>query len=427
MRRIVSSLFLALLAMTFLAAESPAQTETEQILQLSAPPDSSEEPGTAAIQTQQDKEQRLQQAIKYQRAKNTLFFFDQGYGILFLALFLFLGISAFLRRQIERITKKRFWVVAFYTLLFLILAFIVGFPASYYGFSLEHKFELSNQTFMQWFGEELLALLVMAIIALIAVEGIYMALRKAPRTWWIYVSVVFIGFAVVLVNLAPVLIMPLFNVYTPLPQGELRERLVNLSHKANVEVEDIFTVDMSKQTKKANAMFTGLGNTKRIVLGDNLVDEFTTDQVEVVIAHEMGHNLMHHIWKGIFFSAVVMAVGFLIIHLSGPAIINRWRSRLRIDSMADVASLPLIFLIFSVYGMVTMPIFPAYSRHLERHADQFALDMTQNKEAFISAMDELAYMNLSDPNPSPVIEFLLYDHPPISKRIKFAQEYEFEM
>jgi len=425
MRRILSSFLLALLATAFLASESPAQTETEQMLQLSTPPDSSEEPAAAAIQTQQDKEQRLQQAIEYQRAKNTLFFFDQGYGILFLVLFLFLGISAFLRRQIERITKKRFWVVAFYTLLFLILAFIIGFPTSYYGFSLEQKFELSNQTFMQWFGEELLALLVMVIIALIAVEGIYLALRKAPRTWWIYVSVVFIGFAVVLVNLAPVLIMPLFNVYTPLPQGELRDRLVSLSNRANVEVEDIFTVDMSKQTKKANAMFTGLGNTKRIVLGDNLVKEFTTDQVEVVIAHEMGHNLMHHIWKGIFFSAVMMAIGFLIIHLSGPAIIKRWRNRLKIDSMADIASLPLILLIFSLYGLVTMPIFPAVSRHMERQADRFALEMTQNKEAFVSAMDELAYMNLSDPNPSPIIEFLLYDHPPISKRIKFAQEYEF--
>jgi STE24 endopeptidase len=424
-RRILSCLLLILLAITCLTAESSAQTETEQMLQLSAPPDSSEEPGAAAVQTQQDKEQRLQQAIKYQRAKNTLFFFDQGYGILFLALFLFLGISAFLRRQIERITKKQFWVVAFYTLMFLIIAFIVGFPTSYYGFSLEHKFELSNQTFFQWFGEELLALLVMAIIALIAVEGIYLALRKAPRTWWIYMSVVFIGFAVVLVNLAPVLIMPLFNVYTPLPEGELRERLVSLSHGADVEVEDIFTVDMSKQTRKANAMFTGLGNTKRIVLGDNLVKEFTTDQVEVVIAHEMGHNLMHHIWQGILFSALMAAIGFLIIHLSGPKIINKWRNRLRIDSMADVAGLPLILLIFSLYGLVTMPIFPAVSRHMERQADRFALDMTHNKEAFISAMDELAYMNLSDPNPSPIIEFLLYDHPPISKRIKFAQEYEF--
>ncbi|MGB2990898.1 MAG: M48 family metalloprotease, partial [Candidatus Zixiibacteriota bacterium] len=139
----------------------------------------------------------------------------------------------------------------------------------------------------------------------------------------------------------------------------------------------------------------------------------------------MGHNLMHHIWKGIFFSGFLVAMGFLIIHLTGPVIITRCRNRLKIDSMADVASLPLILLIFSLYGLVTMPIFPAVSRHMERQADRFALDMTQNKEAFISAMDGLAYMNLSDPNPSPIIEFLLYDHPPISKRIKFAEEYEF--
>ena len=424
MRRISSLILLALLFSVILIQAVPAQNQPEQGGQVSTVADSSEETSAQTVQTQLEKEERLEKAIKYQKEKNILYFADQGYTILFLVLFLFLGISAYLRRQIEKITRKRFWVVAFYTLLFLIIAFVIGFPSSYYGFSLEHEDELSNQTFFQWFGEELLSLLVLAIIALIAVEGIYLALRKAPRTWWIYVSVVFIIFTVILVNLAPILIMPLFNVYTPLPEGELRDRLVKLSHKANVEVEDIFTMDMSKQTKKANAMFTGLGNTKRIVLGDNLIDEFTADEIEVVIAHEMGHNLLHHIWRGILFSSILMGIGFFLIHLSGPRIITRFRNRLKIENMADVASLPLIFLIFVIYGIVTMPIGPAFSRHIERQADKFALDMTYNKEAFISTMDKLAYINLSDPNPSPVIEFLLYDHPPISKRIKFAEKYE---
>jgi STE24 endopeptidase len=400
------------------------QTQNGQETEVITPTDSSKSIPTQAGQIQSDEEQRLQEAIRYQRAKNVHFFLDQGYTIVFLALFLFLGLSAFLRRQIERITRKRFWVVAFYTILFLILAFIVGFPSSYYGFSLEHKFELSNQTFGAWFGEELLSLMVLAIIALIAVEGIYLALKKVPRTWWIYVSVVFIAFTVVLVNLAPVLIMPLFNVYTPLPQGELRDRLVSLSQRAHVKVEDIFTVDMSKQTKKANAMLTGLGNTKRIVLGDNLVKEFSTDEVEVVMAHEMGHNFFHHIWQGIFLSSVMAAIGFFIIHLTGPGIVTRFRNRLKIDNLADVASLPLILLIFTVYGLVTMPVFPAFSRHMERQADKFAIDITHENGAFITAMQKLSYMNLSDPNPSPIIEFLLYDHPPVSKRIKFAEEYK---
>jgi STE24 endopeptidase len=425
MLRIVSFVLVFVLILVTFAQPALAQTQTEQELELSTLADSTQEASAQTIQTQPEKEERLQQAIKYQRAKNVHYFADQGYTLLFLFLFLFLGISAFLRRQIEKITRKRFWVVAFYTLLFLVIVFIVDFPSSYYGFSLEHKFELSNQTFFQWFGEQLLGLLVIGIIALIAVEGIYLALKKAPRTWWIYVSVVFIGFTIVLVNLAPILIMPLFNVYTPLPEGELRDRLVNLSHKANVEVEDIFTMDMSKQTKKANAMFTGLGNTKRIVLGDNMVDEFTTDEIEVVIAHEMGHNLKHHIWQGIAFSAILTGIGFLIIHLTGPGIITRFRKRLRIENMADVASLPLILLIFTLFGIITMPVFPAFSRHMERQADKFALDMSHNTEAFVSTMEKLAYMNLSDPNPSPIIEFLLYDHPPISKRIRFAQEYRF--
>jgi STE24 endopeptidase len=417
----ISALILLLISLIFiqapLARNLPPKTPTTA--------DTSKITSSQSVQTELEKKERLDKAIKYQRAKNIHYFVDQGYSLILLVLFLFLGISAYLRSQIERITRKRFWVVAFYTLLFLIIAFIVGFPSSYYGFSLEHKYELSNQTFFQWLGEQIKGLLVTLVIALISVEGVYLALKKVPRTWWIYVSVVFIIFTVIMVNLAPVLIMPLFNKYTPLPEGELRDKLVDLSHKANVKVGDIFTMDMSKQTKTVNAMFTGLGNTKRIVLGDNLIDEFTPDEIEVVIAHEMGHNLLHHIWKFIILSSIMAGVGFFLIHLFGGKIITKFRNRMKIENMADVAGLPLLFLIFMLYGIITMPIGPAFSRHMERQADKFALVMTHNKEAFISAMNKLAYINLSDPNPSPIIEFLLYDHPPISKRIKFAEEYKF--
>jgi STE24 endopeptidase len=425
MHKILSALLFLLLVLVVIWEIAPAQTSTAPISPGSSISDTSKQISPQAGQTEVDKKERLEKAIRYQNAKNTHFFLDQGYTIILLVLFLFLGISAYLRRQIEKFTRKRFWVVAFYTLLFLLLAFIFGFPSSYYGYSLEQKFGLSNQNFSQRFGEQLKSLLVIAIIAILAVEGIYLALKKSPRRWWIYVSVVFVLFTVVMINLAPVLIMPLFNKFTPLPQGELRDKLIALSQKANVPVEDIFTMDMSKQTKEANAMFTGLGNTKRIVLGDNLANEYTPDEIEVVIAHEMGHNLLHHVWKMIVFAAIISAIGFFIIHLLGDGIISKFRNRLKIENMADVASLPLFLLIFSIYGIITMPVMPTYSRHAEKQADKFALDITHNKEAFISAMDKLAYDNLSDPNPSPVIEFLLYDHPPIAKRIKFAEEYKF--
>jgi STE24 endopeptidase len=419
----ISTLILLLLLISVIFIQAPLARNLPP--QTSTTTDTSKISSSHTGQTELEKKERLDKAIKYQKAKNIYYFVDQGYSLILLVLFLFLGISAYLRSQIEKVTRKRFWVVAFYTLLFLIIAFIVGFPSSYYGFSLEHRYELSNQTFFQWLGEQIKGLLVTIVIALISVEGVYLALKKAPRIWWIYVSMVFIIFTVIMVNLAPVLIMPLFNKYTPLPEGELRDKLVDLSHKANVKVGDIFTMDESKQTKEVNAMFTGLGNTKRIVLGDNLIDEFTPDEIEVVIAHEMGHNLLHHIWKFIILSSIMAGLGFFLIHLFGGKIITKFRNRMKIENMADVAGLPLLFLIFMVYGIITMPIGPAFSRAMERQADKFALVMTHNKEAFISAMNKLAYINLSDPNPSPIIEFLLYDHPPISKRIKFADEYKF--
>jgi STE24 endopeptidase len=425
MYRTLSFLLFLFLVSVILIGATKAQINPQPTSPVPTMSDSSRQTSSPIGKTAVEKKERLEKAIKYQRAKNTLYFADQGYTIILLVLFLFLGISAYLRRQIEKITHKRFWVIAFYTLLFLILAFIFGFPTSYYGFSLDQRFGLSNQNFSQWFGEQLIGLLVIGIIMILAVEGIYLALRKAPRTWWIYVSVVFIFFTIIMINLAPILIMPLFNKFTPLPQGELRDKLIQLSQKADAPVENIFTMNMSKQTKEANAMFTGLGNTKRIILGDNLVNEYTPDEIEVVIAHEMGHNLLHHVWKIIALSSVMAAIGFLLIHLTGNRIINRFKSRLKIENMADVAGLPLFLLIFSIYGIITLPVMPAYSRHIERQADQFALNLTHNKEAFISAMDKLGYDNLSDPNPSPIIEFLLYDHPPISERIRFAREYKF--
>ena len=358
MHRILPFLLFLLLMSIVLIGSAEAQTNPEPASPIPTMSDSSSQTSSPIGPTEVEKKERLEKAIRYQKAKNILFFADQGYTIILLVLFLFLGISAFMRRQIEKITRKRFWVIAFYTLLFLILVFIFGFPSSYYGFSLDQKFGLSNQNFSQWFGEQLVALMIIAIIMILAVEGIYLALKKAPKTWWIYVSVVFIFFTVIIINLAPILIMPLFNKFTPLPQGELRDKLIQLSQKANAPVENIFTMNMSKQTKEANAMFTGLGNTKRIILGDNLVNEYTPDEIEVVIAHEMGHNLLHHIWKIIILSSVMAAIGFFIIHLIGGRIINRFRSRLKIENMADVAGLPLFLLIFSVYGIITMPVMP---------------------------------------------------------------------
>jgi STE24 endopeptidase len=374
----------------------------------------------------QNQQQRLEQAIKYQKSKNTLYFLSQGYGLVFLFLFCFLGISAWIRSKAEKITKLRFFVIALFIVAFILIQFIISFPLDYYGFHLEHKFNLSNQTFWGWMGDHSKELLLSLLLVLILFEGVYFLIKKSPKRWWIYVSAVFVLFTIVLVNLAPILILPLFNVYTPLPQGELRDRLVRLSERAKVRTEAIYTMDMSKQTKKVNAMFTGLGNTKRIILGDNLVKHLNPDEVEVVIAHEMGHNILQHVWRIIVLNAILATFGFLLIHLTMGRIVNRWKKNLKMESPSDVATLPLFLLIFLVYSLVIMPVMPGYSRILEQQADKFALEITHNKGAFVSSMQKLVYLNLDDPNPSPVVEFLLYDHPATGKRIKFAEEYKFK-
>jgi STE24 endopeptidase len=231
---------------------------------------------------------------------------------------------------------------------------------------------------------------------------------------------------VVLANLAPVLILPLFNKFEPLKDQALAERIKALAAAQGVTISDVLQMDMSKRTRKANAMFTGLGNTKRIVLGDTLLDEFTPDEIEVVIAHELGHQVHGDIWKLIGLGALTTTlISWLVHRLIGP-LTARFGPRFGLDpaqGAADVAALPLLGLLLGAVSLALAPAQNAISRNLvEREADRYALDLTGNRAAFVGAMEKLGRMNLADPQPPALVKYLLYSHPPLQERIDFARD-----
>jgi STE24 endopeptidase len=227
-------------------------------------------------------------------------------------------------------------------------------------------------------------------------------------------------FIVLMVNLAPVVILPLFYKYKPLgdEHASLRDMLMGLAQQAGVKVKGVYKVDMSSRTKAANAMVMGLGNTRRIVLFDTLISEFSQDEIETVMAHELGHQVHKDIGWSILVQGLSILVGLYLAALG----LQAGAARLGLTSVADVAGMPLLALVFGAFGLVTLPLTNVFSRWREQMADQFALKLTGKGAAFASAFSRLANQNLSEVDPAPWVEFLLYSHPPLNKRIKMAQE-----
>ncbi len=287
-------------------------------------------------------------------------------------------------------------------------------------YRLEHRFHLSNQRVADWIKDQAKAFALKGILLVLGAAVLYVLLRSTGPAWWVWAGCCWLIFGILLSHLFPIVVVPLFFHVTPLTNEGLGQRLLFLAQKAGVHVVGMFQFDMSRRTKKANALFTGLGSTKRILLGDTLLEAFDEEEIEVIMAHEMGHCVRRHVARNIALSTVVTFAGFWLtseILKQGTAL---WPSAWRAD---DLAALARISFFLSAGAVLAGPFFHAYSRHCERQADWFALEKTGLVDAFCRGMKKLARQNLSNPDPGPVTEFLFYTHPSISKRIRMAQEF----
>lgn len=363
--------------------------------------------------------------LTYSRIKLALGVAGAVWSWLVLGGIAFSGLSARMRNLAIRVTPGRYRVLAVFTCLLGVLSWLLALPLDYAsGFALEHRFGLSTQGIGGWLLDQAKGLLLGGAVGIPTVFALYWMIRRAPRRWWVGVATLFIATSVLLAALAPVLIAPLFNSYVPLQDRALAERVSLMSTREGVAVSEVLVEDTSQRTVKANAYYTGLGPTRRIILADNLVSKFTPDEVAVVVAHELGHQVHDDLWKAIAVgSAFYVAGAYLVYWLVGP-VIRSLRGRLRFDRVEDMASLPVLLLFLSVLSFASMPALNACSRAVEHQADVYALNLTLDRESFVSAMRRLAEVNLADPDPPKVIEFIFYSHPPISERIEFAKTYQ---
>ncbi|HOK03395.1 MAG TPA: M48 family metallopeptidase, partial [Spirochaetota bacterium] len=245
----------------------------------------------------------------------------------------------------------------------------------------------------------------------------YFFIKKSGHLWWLYFAIFLVAFSVVLARLAPVIIFPLFYKFKELEDGEIKDKIKEVLAKANISITGIFSFNMSKDTKKANAGFTGLGKSKRIILSDTLINDFTPAEIAIVFAHEAGHYKHKHIIKNLIFSTAVIFLTLFVCGRLHALTVNA----MGIPSISALESLPVLMLYLSIAGLLIMPLTNYISRRYEFQADEYAVKITKDKESFISAMEKLAGLNLADKDPHPAVEFFLYSHPSIKRRINAAR------
>jgi STE24 endopeptidase len=301
--------------------------------------------------------------------------------------------------------------------LLLLIGKVLGAGLDYYGFRLERQFQLSNQRLRSWIWDEVKGFLVGLVLGSIVVEVLYLTIRQWPQHWWLLAWALFMGLFVVLAQLAPVLLFPIFYKFEPLEDEDLRRRLVVLSERAGTRVRGIYRWKLSEKSKKANAALTGLGRTRRIILADTLLDNYEPEEIEAVLAHELGHHVHRHILKSIFVQAAITFVGFWAANWTLHYAVDQHM----FEELSDFANLPLLVLVSTVLSFMLMPALNAYSRFNERQADQYAFESISSVEPFITSMNKLAEQNLAERTPSKWIEWLFHSHPAISRRVAAAQ------
>jgi STE24 endopeptidase len=367
--------------------------------------------------------ERQKQAKQYARIRRRLWLVDTIFGALYALAWLFFGWAISLRTWLTSFTSNQWLLVALFVAIFGGIYSLINLPLGYYsGFVLPHRFGQSNQSFKDWVIDQIKGLAIGAPLGLLLLELLYLALRVTGDLWWLWAAGGMLVFTVLLSNLAPILIMPLFNKYVPLGEEhkELAERLLALAKRANTKVRGVFKFDMSKRTKSANAALTGIGNTRRIVLGDTLINEFSIDEIETVLAHELGHHVHRDIPFLITFGTLSTTLSLFLASLA----LNWAIGYFGFTGPADIAAFPALMLIFSAYGLITMPIDNAVSRWREGMADDYALQSTGKSEAFASAFTRLANQNLGEVDPENWVVFMFYSHPPLGERIEKANSWK---
>lgn len=361
------------------------------------------------------------EARQYSRIHRWLSVIDTGLGITLLIVLIAASWTQNLRDFSFRWSRDHYVLALFfYVLLLTVITKLISLPLDIYSFRLEHRFHLSNQSTGSWLLDQVKGLALGLVIGALLAELVYWIIRSSPNFWWIIAWAAFTVLFVIFAQLAPVVLFPIFYKFVPLQDDELRRRLVNLSERAGTRVRGVYEWKLSEKSKKANAALTGLGNTRRIIVADTLLENYSHDEIEAVLAHELGHHVHKHIFKSILVQMGVTLFGFWA---ADQALRYATFDRHMFVTLSDFANLPLLALVSAALSVLLIPALNAYSRYNERQADLYCWKSVPRVDPFVTAMDKLSAQNLSEKSPSRLVEVLFHSHPPVSKRIAAARKF----
>ncbi len=360
------------------------------------------------------------QAKKYHQGKKCVFYFGLALDVILLLALQLSGLSGYFRHLSFQFVSFPLAARAVYTVFFCLSLYPFQLAVNYFAdYVWEHRFGLSEQNFFDWLTDEIKKGVLGLVLVLVLVEVVYFLLARFPRTWWIGAAGFWLFLSLVLARILPDVIIPMFYKYLPVDDEALRQRIFALFKQCRVKLRDIYAINLSAKTKKANAFVCGLGQNRRVVLSDTLLSDFTSAEIETVVAHELGHDRHHDILKLTLFNSVLVFAAFFLMDLVLIHVLGMLGL-----AVQDVAGLPVLTLGMMIFGFAVSPVLNAYSRRLETKADAFSLKLTGKKEEFISMMNKLGDRNLAEFSPSRFDEIMFYDHPPIAKRIAMAQRFQ---
>lgn len=356
--------------------------------------------------------------MDYKKYNNTKLFLGISESVItFILIFLFVfsGYSKQLEKYLSQFITNDYLLLLVFILITGFAFSIIFFPVNFYtGFYLEHKYNLSNQTFGKWIWEGLKGLLIGSVIGIPIILVFYYVIKNFGSIWWLPFAIFMFLISVVLARIIPVFVLPLFYKITPIEDKKLKSRIEKLATDSGLKIQNVFKFNMSKNTKKANAAFTGIGKSKKILLGDTLLENFSIDEIETVLAHEFGHYKKKHIIKNIIFGTFLSFFTLFIIaylyEISLPLF--------NFTNRFEIGALPLLSLWAMLISIIETPISSAISRKYEYEADAYAVTSTNKAEAFVNSLTKLTEQNLGDKDPHPFIEWFFYSHPSIKNRVK---------
>ncbi|MDQ0162354.1 M48 family metallopeptidase [Aeribacillus alveayuensis] len=359
---------------------------------------------------------------EYSKIKNLLFFIGIPLEWFIFFLVLTIGLSKKFQQWAQSASKLPVVQMALYFFWLSLLVTILTWPFDWLSYKISSDYQITTQPFNGWIRDQVMDFFINYVLMLIIVAVIYSLMRKFEKRWWFFAWLLSIPFTLFLMFLQPVVIDPLYNDFYPLKDKILEEKILDLAEQANIPADHVYEVDMSKKTNALNAYVTGIGPNSRIVLWDTTLTKLEEDEILFIMAHEMGHYVMKHIYVGIFGYVLLSFVGLYLIHRFMNIIVQRWGNELKVTNVRDLSSLPLFLMLLGMLSFAASPLTNTVSRVQEKKADLYAIELTENEEAAVETFQDLAKYGLSEVNPPSLVKFFRYDHPTLLERMLYLKE-----